>query len=131
MSSTSSPEYYFNGIDFNNNFYPSSTIVLTKTTATSMFLKKITTQSNIAKTFTTIYQNTGTSPIFISISVNTGTVGENFQVFCDSSSSPTTLILNLNGSAYDHLLSFIVLPNYYYKLTHSSTGSIKSWVEWT
>lgn len=92
----------------------------------------ISTQTVTSNVAGTTYHNTGSGIRIVEITVS----GANtFSVVCDSSSTPTTTIINssvgVSGMfAFDATVTFTVLPNYYYKLTVGSGVSINNWVEW-
>lgn len=77
----------------------------------------------------TTYQNTGTKPRFVSVSTLV-TSGGSSIVFCDSTATPSVQVcqLGVSGANVAGTLFFIVLPNYYYKV---SGGSLDNWTEWT
>ena len=82
-----------------------------------------------------IYQNKSTiKPMYVSIDVLLGTGGSNsFFVQCDSSSNPTTYIVQYSSltlpNAFACPLTFIVPPLYYYKVTGGS-WSYLHWIEY-
>lgn len=86
-----------------------------------------------ARALGTVYQNTGTNPRYVSINWNSGVAPSRIDAYCDTNPAPGTTIVdifiptsNLNGA-----FIFIVLPNYYYKVTQSSgTIGITVWTEW-
>lgn len=94
-----------------------------------------------SRALNTTFQNTGSKPMFVSVSV--GAVGLGGQQIgytataqTDSSNPPTTGVgtVYFNGnSAYSAAgtgnLFFIVLPGNYYRI--SSNGSLVSWTEWS
>jgi hypothetical protein len=92
-----------------------------------------TTQTQPARALGTVYQNTGTTPRYVLISWNAGTVGARIDAYCDASASPSTLIVdifvptaNLNGA-----FTFVVLPNYYYQVVQATaTIGITRWTEY-
>jgi len=99
------------------------------------------TQSSPTRAFSIIYQNTGVTPIYVAVAVGiawlTGT-----QVYAvaqtDASNPPTTFvgIVSVNattGGSSNGTMTFIVLPNNYYRVTTSATGSIgiNYWTEWS
>ncbi len=90
----------------------------------------MTTQNIQSNTFDTIYQNTNTTPMFISISFTVSVEGEIFEIYSDSSESPTTVISNTSGTTKCNI-TFIVLPLYYYKVIRSNDGIIDYWTEWS
>lgn len=96
-----------------------------------------TTQNNVtaSRASGTVYQNTSGKPMFVTVvaAVNTG-----FSVaaYSDSSTAPTQQVAANTGAnnGAARILSFIVLPNNYYKVLNvDSPGSaliFSSWVEW-
>lgn len=69
--------------------------------------------------------------MLVEISVNDGGMVDTLTAYCDSAASPTTIV-GMSGAAasnYAHI-SFIVPNNYYYKLTHSGSGTLSYWVEY-
>lgn len=89
-------------------------------------------QNNVtgSRTFNQVYQNTGQTPMIVTIYCSS-TLGVK-QVFCDSSPSPSTGVAGFNGE-YGGSISFVVLPGYYYNLAvvSGSDPTIFSWVEWS
>jgi hypothetical protein len=92
--------------------------------------KRCKTQAILIKEFNTIYYNNSITPIFVSISVQISVSGEIFTVYSSLNSNPTTAIITLPVYSYGTVLTFIVIPNYYYKVTCSSNATINNWVEW-
>jgi hypothetical protein len=88
-------------------------------------------QASLSRSFATNYQNTSTRAIFVSICVNAGVQSEEFTVFSDTSSTPTTVVVSFSIFSNGSNMCFIVLPNNYYRLTRSSTATIVSWTEWS
>jgi hypothetical protein len=78
----------------------------------------------------TIYHNTSTTPKIATVSVSLN--GDNLQAIADSSAAPTTVVMDApynGGGSYTAICFFVILPGYYYKVT--STGTLKSWTEWS
>jgi hypothetical protein len=79
----------------------------------------------------TVYHNTSTKPIFVSVSLGLGPVTQG-EVFCDANANPTLVVAFVSNSnlasIYAHLF-FLVLPGYYYKVTGNQT--IFAWIEYT
>lgn len=74
----------------------------------------------------TTYQNTGTKPRFVAVSVSAnGTV---VTAYSDGSATPTTAIAQVAGTP-EFQLFFIVLPSYYYKVVGGVI--LNYWTEWT
>jgi hypothetical protein len=98
--------------------------------ATSLFTKTYFTSSSRA--LGTVYQNTTGKPIIVMGSVSQS--GSNIlTAYCDSSSSPTTVVneqLCSFGSGSGLVFLFLVPNNYYYKVAASGASWI-TWVEWT
>jgi hypothetical protein len=93
---------------------------------------EVTTTTNVTmRAFATNYRNSGTTPIFITCTVWAKVANETFEVYADSSSSPTTKIISLIVYSNYGTLTFIVLPSYYYRLTRSNSGEIRSWCQWS
>lgn len=81
-----------------------------------------------SRTIGSVYQNTGSKPRFVVVTVLTAGV---CQALCDLNPSPTTQVAAtaISGApAVRCPLPFWVLPGYYYLV---SGGSLDSWVEWT
>ena len=80
----------------------------------------------------TVYHNTGTHPIFVTVSdLNTATT--NLYAETDSSSSPSTVVTEVNVFLNSrNMVSFWVLPGNYYEVidTMSGTSTLSYWVEW-
>lgn len=81
----------------------------------------------------TVYHNTTTKPIMCM--VNATCSGGGAVLFkSDATASPSLSIgqiYNLNASAIQGLISFWVLPGYYYKGTITSTATLVTWIEYT
>lgn len=78
------------------------------------------------------YQNTGTKPLFVSISC--GVNGGDATAYCDASATPSTVVVATSGSgaAPDTVqLFFIVLPGYYYRLELTGSSTKTLWVEYS
>lgn len=81
-----------------------------------------------SRTIGSVYQNTGSKPRFVVVTVLTAGV---CQALCDSNPSPVTQVAAtaISGApAVRCPLPFWVLPGYYYLV---SGGSLDSWIEWT
>lgn len=93
-----------------------------------------TTQSDVtaSRALGTVYQNTGTSPLFVSVSVTEAT-GRRMEAECDGSNPPTTLVAVHGFSANSQAnLLFIVIPGNYYRVSATAgTPTIISWIEWS
>lgn len=84
-----------------------------------------------SRALSTVFQNTGTKPLFVSV-CSVLAYGGGVDVYVDASATPTTLVAALGGvsmSAGVYQMFFIVLPGYYYKA--AGTGAAVSvWTEW-
>lgn len=85
-----------------------------------------------SRAFGTVYRNTGTSPIYVSVWGNT-TVADQIHAYIDSFSPPTDIV-NINSiasSGTNASVFVIVLPGYYYKVDYfSGTRTLLGWYEW-
>ncbi len=112
-----------------------------------------TSQANPARSLDTVYQNTGSKSILVTISVAlevqdaVGTVSGSswVTVYSDSSNPPTTQIGALDnyvvsGTTGDFItyyaITFAVLPGNYYKVTKGKAGdgadaALQTWTEWS
>lgn len=94
---------------------------------------KLTTQTDRSATYGTgiVYENTGTTPIHVTFSAYKNDAVLSIVAFCDQNADPTTQVaadtaeVNHAGS-----ISFVVLPNYKYKITFGAV-SAKQWFEWS
>lgn len=80
------------------------------------------------------YQNTGTKPLFVLISVTQANPTVT-TAYVDGTPTPSTLMAqigigsgNVPGISYNGTIFFIVLPGYYYR---TSGGNLTAWTEWT
>lgn len=73
----------------------------------------------------TVYHNTTSKPIYVSVSVNGSLVS--CIVYCDGSPIPTTPLCRTDNILASQF--FIVLPGYYYKVVTSAP--LVYWTEWT
>lgn len=86
----------------------------------------------------TVYHNTGSKPIFVSVVCSGASAGFNVGILgiTDSSAAPTTQVnvqsVGVSGQTTVASLScfFIVLPGNYYKVTLQNS-SLTSWFEWS
>ena len=114
-----------------NNFYSNKG---TPGTPNWVMIGSVTTQNNVksARALNTIYQNTTGRIMYVS-TVTINNANGTTQVFCDNTTSPTTIISSVSGG-FDFARNnfFIVLPNYYYRvhMDGSGTNYIDSWIEW-
>jgi hypothetical protein len=94
----------------------------------------VTTQGNVtaSRALGTVYQNTGTKPIFATVTISAN-VPVTLSAYCDTASSPTTVVCVASTTgAWIVNLHFIVLPNYYYKVaTSGGSPTISTWFEWS
>lgn len=89
-------------------------------------MQNITTQDTTVPAFDASYANTTTKPIFISVSFWAQYNNQVFNVFCDTNSNPTTKVFRVQIYSGESAGSFIVLPNYVYKITRENptTGGL-------
>lgn len=94
------------------------------------------TQSAPGKAKDTVYQNTTGKLLAVVIGVGLGAAVSQCTVYCDAANPPVTQV----GYGYNPgmaggmgvTISFVVPPNYYYKLTTSAgTLVVSSWIEYT
>jgi hypothetical protein len=93
-----------------------------------------------------IYQNTSGSSLLVTISADGGGGGFSAAVFCDATSTPSTLVAmfsrvnagSSNPNYYPASTTFIVPVGYYYGVSVTSGGAppvgsnaLDSWTEWT
>jgi hypothetical protein len=86
-----------------------------------------------SRALSTVYQNTGTSPIFVSANITGVSANSACQGLSDSTPSPTNVIHpNTQSSSGTGAVQifFIVPPSHYYKVTAGS-GSLAHWHEYT
>ena len=90
-------------------------------------------QSNPSRAIGSIYHNTGNSPIFVTVSVALSATST-AEALTDSASNPTTIVSYASqgfSSTTDQVITFIVLPNNYYKVINTSgTVTLLYWTEW-
>lgn len=86
-----------------------------------------------SRTLGSTYQNTTRKPIFVVVSSQSTSTAGDYIAYCDSSATPTTIVCQSKESqaAYDTPLFFIVLPDYYYKVTVTATATLTAWIEWS
>ena len=100
-------------------------------------------QAQPARVLGTVYQNTSGKTRVVTVSVsNGGTSLDTYGVFAfvGASSPPTTGVGDAKSGLIDPTASgqwccsvtFIVMPNYYYRVTDEGTGStsLSEWTEW-
>ena len=77
------------------------------------------------------YQNTTGKIMYVSIVTN-GTTANTSNAKCDAGSPPTTTVASQSGqNLWDRHIFFIVLPNFYYRVSYDGTApTILLWVEW-
>lgn len=93
----------------------------------SSFLK---TQVSSVKTLNNTYQNTNTTPKFVSVSAFATVPATWFYAKTDTNTTPTTIVAQSTlYNSVAHSMFFIVLPNYYYRV-ESTTGTLLNWTEW-
>jgi len=91
----------------------------------------IASQSNPTRVAGTIYHNTSGKPLFVTVTVSGGGSGAICRFYTDSSSSPTTdvveVVTPIGGGEVP--VTFIVLPGNYYRSDFSGGFSIVVWTE--
>lgn len=98
-------------------------------------LKPPSTQVAPGKVLNTTYQNTNSTPLYVTVSIQL-VGGQYIQVFSDANPSPSAFIgtlFNQNTLIVGLCITFIVLPNNYYKITTgggTGTPALSVWVEW-
>ena len=97
------------------------------------------TQTQPSRAYNTVYQNTSSKVRIVTV-VGTqtdapGSGGFGPSVYCDGSSSPTTIITRVyrynaqaaTATMFDHV-TFVVPPNFYYK--YAGLNNISDWTEY-
>ena len=85
------------------------------------------------RNFNNVYYNPLPRPIVVLVSV-TCTNGQQATAYVDDNSSPALLVGNIavTGSVtLQEVMTFIVLPNRYYKLTKTGSPVLNTWCEWS
>ena len=79
----------------------------------------------------TVYQNTTGRVMFVAASVYSS-INSNFKGLTDAANPPTTMVCDATpATASVALLSFIVLPGNYYKVTSTAgVANVDAWTEW-
>ena len=93
-----------------------------------------TTQSVVtgSRAYATVYHNTGSTPLYVTVTASRSFAGGTITAYVDSSSTPTTGVAAQSANAgWAAALFFIVLPGYYYKVTDDTSSTIGYWVEWS
>lgn len=107
-------------------------------------LKPVSSQNVVtgSRAFATVYQNTNVTPMFVTVTCSLQCIGVNIasaEAFSDSSNPPTTAITAMANdaqpsgilvSSITSSMTFVVLPNNFYKVVSANTASIFAWVEW-
>lgn len=122
------------------NLVASTNVTLTNTSGGNVSIAASggggpTTQSaNLAgstRVLATVYQNTGTSVIWVSATLTVGSGQCSAVATEDSSSSPSTLIQFVYANTTANCFVFFpVIPGNYYKVTTSVTSPLNLWFEW-
>ena len=78
-----------------------------------------------ARQFTTVYHNTTGRLMHVVISLHNNTPGSSFAAITDSGSSPSQIVTNGNFYVANYVQSFtfLVLPDFYYKITTTGGSS--------
>ncbi len=111
-------------------------IVTAATSGTSGGPSTQTNYSGSGRAIGTVYQNTGTTARWVTVSVNAGSGLSSAQAITDSSSSPTTVMASTTtptgaSGIFVLSMSFVVLPNNYYKvIQYTGTVTLQNWAEW-
>jgi hypothetical protein len=86
------------------------------------------------KSFTTVYQNTGTTVLWVSVSISTGAGQGQYQLQVGPTSAPTPAVSIASSTAINEIVTVFapVLPNYFYQVlsTGVATGTLQGWFEW-
>ena len=69
--------------------------------------------------------------MFVNVCFNAGTNGEDFAIVCDSIASPTLEVAHIQIYSHSGSIFFIVPPSYYYRANKGSSGTIRTWTEWS
>lgn len=90
-----------------------------------------TTQTQPTTVAGTVYQNTGTTQQTILVQVNTGASGS-ASLFCDNTANPSLQLAGIGNQLVNAtpLVTFVVLPNYYWKITVAGTAAIAITTVW-
>ena len=91
------------------------------------------------RTTETVYQNTGTKPLFVTVSILAGGSGAAVQTACGATNTPSQIqqALSLGNSSPRVAVTFVVLPNYYYQASvnvygsGTNLGTLQDWIEWS
>ena len=101
----------------------------------SSYANKISTQNTTTGHLVNVtYRNTKSVPMFVAITYTMSAISTTF-IYCDANSNPTTQVdaASYIGNGYAQNSFFIVLPNYYYKISTAAgtpQATIAYWVEW-
>jgi hypothetical protein len=131
---------FFVGSTPTNIFEVASTGITTSGTVTaSTFISVIKNQSQPVRAFTTVYHNTGLTPLWVTVSITTsaGAPPQYVYAVTDASATPATVVarsglvsvVNATVSEF-HTLTFVVLPGNYYELFKGGSPTIDYWTEW-
>ena len=100
-----------------------------------------TTQSAPTRALNVVYQNTGATPMMVTVSIvliRAGGVQATAQVRSDSATPPTTVIATTTTATawtadglQNYPMSFWVIPGNYYTVVTTGTATLASWIEWT
>ncbi len=87
-----------------------------------------------ARELGTTYRNTSGKIRFVTITCNSSTDDPSMEAYCDANSTPTTRIarnkFDTDTSIYYLTFSFVVLPDYYYKVDSDTGLTLYEWHEW-
>lgn len=126
------------GIVLNTQFYKLSTGGIFEWNEYTITKGAITDSGDIAgsRSITTTFQNTTSNLMLVAIQITNGSTGSTYNVYSDSSSTPTTEVYGQASSGASQTFTPLipVLPGNYYKITSTSGGSsITHWHEyqWT
>lgn len=79
------------------------------------------------------YQNTTGKPLYVNATIYCATAAFGWA-YCDANPSPGTVVgrfAGLAGTSFYYNISFIVMPNYYYRIwDQNSATTINDWIEY-
>ena len=122
--------YGSNAINLNWNgsklqfFVDSTDVTNTLTTGSAP-----TTQSLILSyTMNSVFSNGTTKPMYVTLVINASALNEVFTIYCDTNSNPSTQILQISVYSNQQAVSFVLLPNFYFKVNANASGSVTSFI---
>ena len=82
----------------------------------------------LSYTMNSAFSNGTSKPMYVTLVINASALNEIFTIYCDTNSNPSTQILQISVYSNQQAVSFVLLPNFYFKVNANASGSVTSFI---